>query len=129
MLPAKVEKIEYSNHSKLKMSNAMMIIIDSFLEKSNVSYFKPSLQIFSRIFLDFELNWSGKIDMVQFQGYEAHFFDVTMHFKMKIRAIELKTTFYGRCMAGHGLHHVLCVCLCVSVLSLEPLSKQPSQIS
>ena len=53
ILPAKVEKIEYSNRSNLKMSIANMIIIDSFSEKSNVSYFQPSLQILSIFFLDF----------------------------------------------------------------------------
>ena len=89
IITVKVEKIEYSNHSKLKMANAKMIIIDSFSGKSNVSYFQPSLQILSRIFLDFEFNWSGKIDIVQFQGYEAHLSYVTMHVKMKMRA-----TFY-----------------------------------
>ena len=49
MLPAKVEKIEYLNHSKLKMASAKMIIIDVFSEKVNDSYFHPSFQLFSRI--------------------------------------------------------------------------------
>ena len=69
---------------------------------------------FQGLFLDFELNWSDKIYIVQFQGYEAHL----LHFKMKIRAIELKTTFYGRCMAGHGHHHVfVCVCVCICLVT------------
>ena len=100
------------------MANAKMIIIDSFSGKSNVSYFQPSLQILSRIFLDFEFNWSGKIDIVQFQGYEAHLSYVTMHVKMKMRATALKTTFYGRCPAGRGCHNVkICVCVFISLVT------------